>query len=63
MYADLPGVDPSDIEVSMEKGVLTIKRTAKSHSKEKKQVIHEWSIYKVVFIVAFPYRIRRKRKR
>jgi HSP20 family protein len=25
LYADLPGVDPQDIEVQMEKGVLTIK--------------------------------------
>lgn len=25
IYADVPGVDPADIEVSMEKGILTIK--------------------------------------
>ena len=25
LYADLPGIDPNDIEVSMDKGILTIK--------------------------------------
>lgn len=35
IYADIPGVDPSDIEVSMEKGVLTIKGERSTIQKDK----------------------------
>ena len=34
IFADIPGVDPSDIEVSMEKGILTIKGERKVESRE-----------------------------
>ncbi|HVI26855.1 MAG TPA: Hsp20/alpha crystallin family protein [Xanthomonadaceae bacterium] len=32
LYADLPGIDPDDIEVSMDKGILTIKGERSSES-------------------------------
>lgn len=35
IQADIPGVDPKDIEIHMEKGVLTIKGERKSESKEE----------------------------
>ena len=34
IFADIPGVEPKDIEVSMDKGVLTIKGERKSESEE-----------------------------
>lgn len=34
ILADLPGVDPKDIEITMEKGVLTIKGERESEEKE-----------------------------
>ena len=34
IQADIPGVDPKDIEISMDKGVLTIKGERKSESTE-----------------------------
>lgn len=36
LYADIPGVDPSDIEVSMDKGVLSIKGERSSQTDEEK---------------------------
>jgi HSP20 family protein len=35
ILADIPGVDPKDIEVHMEKGILTIKGERTSESKEE----------------------------
>jgi len=37
LHADLPGVDPKDIEVNMEKGVLTIRGERKSETKEERE--------------------------
>lgn len=36
IYADIPGVDPHDIDISMEQGVLTIKGERNTVQKEKK---------------------------
>lgn len=35
LYADLPGIDPNDIEVSMDKGILTIKGERSSETSEQ----------------------------
>lgn len=35
ILADIPGIDPADIEVSMDKGVLTIKGERKQESEEQ----------------------------
>ena len=35
LYADLPGIDPDDIEVSMDKGILTIKGERGSESTQE----------------------------
>ena len=35
LYADLPGIDPDDIEVSMDKGILTIKGERRSETTEQ----------------------------
>lgn len=35
LFADLPGIDPDDIEVSMDKGILTIKGERKSDTSEQ----------------------------
>lgn len=35
LHADIPGVNPADIEISMDKGVLTIKGERKTESKEE----------------------------
>lgn len=37
LYADIPGVDPKDIEIAMENGVLTIKGERVSSKKEEKE--------------------------
>ena len=37
LQADLPGVDPEDIEVSMAEGILTIQGTRESESKEENE--------------------------
>ncbi len=34
IYADLPGIDPKDIEVSMDKGILSIRGERKSESSQ-----------------------------
>ncbi len=35
IYADLPGVDPKDIEITMDKGVLTLKGERSEETKEE----------------------------
>lgn len=35
LYADLPGIDPDDIELSMDKGILTIKGERSSESTQE----------------------------
>lgn len=37
LLADIPGVEPKDIEISMEKGVLTIKGERQSENVEEKE--------------------------
>lgn len=37
IHADVPGVDPKDIEVNMENGVLSIKGERESESKEERK--------------------------
>ncbi|MES2141750.1 MAG: Hsp20/alpha crystallin family protein [Pseudomonadota bacterium] len=37
IFADIPGVDPGDIEIAMENGVLTIKGERSSAKKEEKE--------------------------
>lgn len=37
IHADVPGVDPADIEVDMENGVLTIKGQRESEKKEERE--------------------------
>jgi HSP20 family protein len=40
ILADLPGVDPKDIEVSMENGVLSIRGERKSEKEEDRDGFH-----------------------
>ena len=35
IYADLPGIEPKDVEILMDKGILTIKGERKSESNEQ----------------------------
>ena len=37
LHADIPGVDPKDIEITMEKGVITIKGERQSESKTERE--------------------------
>lgn len=37
IYADLPGVDPKDIEITMEQGVLTLRGERSEESKEERE--------------------------
>lgn len=37
IVADVPGVDPKDIEITMDKGVLTIKGERESEAKEERE--------------------------
>jgi len=47
--ADIPGVDPKDIEVNMENGVLTIKGERESEKKDEregyKRIEREWGTF------------------
>ena len=49
IHADVPGVDPKDIDVHMENGVLTIKGERESEKKEEKEgfkrVEREWGSF------------------
>jgi HSP20 family protein len=40
LRADVPGVDPKDIELNMENGVLTLRGERKSETKEEKDNYH-----------------------
>lgn len=40
IYADVPGVDPKDIEITMESGTLTIRGERKSDTEENRQGFH-----------------------
>ncbi len=40
LHADLPGVEPKDIELHMENGVLTLRGERKSETKEEKDNYH-----------------------
>ena len=37
IHADIPGVDPKDIDVHMENGILTIKGERQSETKEERE--------------------------
>lgn len=37
LHADIPGVDPNDIEITMENGMLTIKGKRSSETKEERE--------------------------
>ncbi len=37
VFADVPGVDPKDIEITMDKGVLTIRGEREQESKEERE--------------------------
>jgi HSP20 family protein len=49
IHADIPGVDPKEIDVHMEDGILTIKGERKSESKEEregyKRVERQWGSF------------------
>ena len=49
IHADIPGVDPKDIDVHMENGILTIKGERESEKKEEKEgykrVEREWGSF------------------
>lgn len=47
--ADIPGVDPKDIEVSMENNMLTIKGERKTEKKEEKNGYHRTECSRGVF--------------
>ncbi len=36
IFADIPGVDPKDIEINMDKGILSLKGERKSETREEK---------------------------
>ncbi|MFB3101211.1 MAG: Hsp20/alpha crystallin family protein, partial [Gammaproteobacteria bacterium] len=37
IYADLPGIDPKDIEITMDQGVLTLKGERSEETKEERE--------------------------
>lgn len=37
IHADIPGVDPADIDVHMEKGILSISGTRETHKEEERE--------------------------
>ncbi|MGH8292171.1 MAG: Hsp20/alpha crystallin family protein [Gammaproteobacteria bacterium] len=40
IHADVPGVDPKDIEITMEDGILTLKGERKSETREERDGYH-----------------------
>ena len=53
LYADIPGVRPEDIEISMDKGVLTIRGERKHATEESQQGYHRRERQHGVFMRRF----------
>ena len=53
LHADIPGVKPDDIEISMEKGVLTIRGERQHSSEESEKGFHRQERQQGVFMRRF----------
>ena len=53
LYADIPGVKPEDIEINMDKGILTIRGERKHESEESDKGFHRVERSHGVFIRRF----------
>jgi len=53
LLADIPGVDPKDIEITMEKGVLTIRGERKLEAEEERRAFHRMERARGVFYRRF----------